>query len=116
VEPGRQASGFQALEAITARRGNKCRGNVRPYGEGFGGREEEGGGDAEERTASGERNVENAGPPFHGGGEVAGALEREWMSKLGIEITVWAFYPIFWALLNTCLQRNQRRANGPEAH
>jgi hypothetical protein len=80
-EPGRQASGFQTLEAITARRGNKCRGNVHPYSEGFGGREAEGGGDAEEGTASGKRGVENAGPPFHDGGEVAGALESEWMSK-----------------------------------
>jgi hypothetical protein len=82
-EPGRQASGFQALGAITARRGNKCRqGNVHPYGEALGGREDEGGGDAEEGTALGERDMENADPPFHGGGEVAGALESEWM-KLG---------------------------------
>jgi hypothetical protein len=75
------ASGFQALEAIVAWRGNMCRGNVHPYGEGFGGREDEGGGDAEEGTALGERDLENAGPPFHGGGEVAGALESEWTSK-----------------------------------
>jgi hypothetical protein len=53
-------------------RGNRYRGDVHPYGEGFGGREDEGGRDAEEGAASGERDVEDAGPPLHGGGDVAG--------------------------------------------
>jgi len=46
-----------------------------PYGERFGGREDERGSDSEERPASRERNVDYSSPPVHGrgGGEVAGA-------------------------------------------
>jgi hypothetical protein len=62
----------------TLRRG---KGNARgqsfgPYGERFGWREEERGSDAEEGSASGEWDVDDAGPPVHGpGGEVAGSGE-----------------------------------------
>lgn len=52
--------------------GKRAGGSVHPYGEGFGGREDERGSDAEEGAALGERDVEDAGPPFHGGREVAG--------------------------------------------
>jgi hypothetical protein len=50
----------------------------RPYGERFGGREDERGSDAEEGPATGERDVDDAGPPVHGrsGGEVAGGGAR----------------------------------------
>lgn len=42
------------------------------YGKGFGWRQDERGSDAKEGTSLRERDVEDAGPSFHGGGEVAG--------------------------------------------
>lgn len=67
------------------RAGGRRRGRVFwPYGERFGWREEERGSDAEDGSASGEWDVDDAGPPVHGpgaGGEVAGewrGLEGGW--------------------------------------